>query len=188
MTIFRHGHLCAVLCLCLGACSVERWAVKTGTDADVGRVDLARSTATTIGALRALPAPSILPADHRVPPTETTQFTVAGRLKQYKLAVDSDYHLVIVDETGHTMIAEIPDPRDMDKDSPFIAGVRNARAEFDKAYKATYFFKSAGVPVCVKGIGFFDFKHGQPGVAPNGIELHPLLDIQFNRCPTSGQP
>lgn len=25
------------------------------------------------------------------------------------------------------------------------------------------------------GVGFFDFLHGQTGVAPNGIELHPVL-------------
>jgi hypothetical protein len=29
------------------------------------------------------------------------------------------------------------------------------------------------------GVGFFDRIHGQTGVAPNGIELHPVLDIQF---------
>ncbi len=29
------------------------------------------------------------------------------------------------------------------------------------------------------GVGFFDYLHGQTGVAPNGIELHAVLDIQF---------
>jgi hypothetical protein len=27
----------------------------------------------------------------------------------------------------------------------------------------------------VLGVAFFDFKHGQTGVAPNAIELHPIL-------------
>jgi hypothetical protein len=27
----------------------------------------------------------------------------------------------------------------------------------------------------VVGVAFFDYKHGQTGVAPNGIELHPVL-------------
>jgi hypothetical protein len=31
----------------------------------------------------------------------------------------------------------------------------------------------------VTGVGFFDFIHGQTGVAPNGIELHPILNIAF---------
>ncbi len=34
-------------------------------------------------------------------------------------------------------------------------------------------------PVTVTGVGFFDFLHGQTGVAPNGIELHSVLDVQF---------
>ena len=27
----------------------------------------------------------------------------------------------------------------------------------------------------ITGVAFFDFKHGQTGVAPNAIELHPVL-------------
>jgi len=33
--------------------------------------------------------------------------------------------------------------------------------------------------VRVTGVGFFDYVHGQSGVAPNGIELHPVLDVEF---------
>jgi hypothetical protein len=29
----------------------------------------------------------------------------------------------------------------------------------------------------VTGVAFFDYKHGQTGVAPNAIELHPVLDF-----------
>jgi hypothetical protein len=29
------------------------------------------------------------------------------------------------------------------------------------------------------GVGFYDPLHGQEGVAPNGIELHPILEISF---------
>jgi hypothetical protein len=29
------------------------------------------------------------------------------------------------------------------------------------------------------GVAFFDVVHGQEGVAPNGIELHPILMIDF---------
>jgi hypothetical protein len=27
----------------------------------------------------------------------------------------------------------------------------------------------------ITGVGFFDFQHGQSGVAPNGIVLHPVV-------------
>ena len=36
----------------------------------------------------------------------------------------------------------------------------------------------------VTGVGFFDLKHGTPqvGVAPNNIELHPLLQFSAENC------
>jgi len=34
------------------------------------------------------------------------------------------------------------------------------------------------------GVGFFDTLHGQNGVAPNGVELHPVLD--FSMLPSPG--
>jgi hypothetical protein len=32
--------------------------------------------------------------------------------------------------------------------------------------------------VRIRGVGFWDEIHGQTGVAPNGIELHPVLSIR----------
>jgi len=37
----------------------------------------------------------------------------------------------------------------------------------------------AAALVRITGVGFFDYIHGQRGVAPNGIELHPVLDVEF---------
>jgi hypothetical protein len=39
--------------------------------------------------------------------------------------------------------------------------------------------RAADEPVTLFGVGFFDVIHGQRGVAPNGIELHPVLGICF---------
>ena len=33
--------------------------------------------------------------------------------------------------------------------------------------------------VWITGVGFFDYLHGQRGVAPNGIELHPVFYVEF---------
>jgi hypothetical protein len=33
----------------------------------------------------------------------------------------------------------------------------------------------------VTGVAFFDFHHGQTGVAPNAIELHPILAFRCLR-------
>jgi len=42
-------------------------------------------------------------------------------------------------------------------------------------------FKTSVPPTKVRltGVGFFDRVHGQTGVAPTGIELHPVIDVQF---------
>ncbi|HYX52900.1 MAG TPA: Ig-like domain-containing protein [Candidatus Limnocylindrales bacterium] len=166
--------------LLLSQCGVERWSVKTGTDPDAGKVNLNSSTNTTIASLRAAPAPSPIPSNNRVSPTETTVWVINATLTQYKLENDSDYHLVFADSSGLTMIMEIPSPTCVGSTSPFLSAIQNARAKFDAQFTATTSFQTANIPVQIVGVGMFDFLHGQTGVAPNGIELHPVLDIIFN--------
>ena len=168
-----------------GSCGVERWSVKTGTDADAGLINLQSMTQTTIASLISLPAPTTLPANNRIQPTETTVFQVQATLTEYKLESDSDYHLILSDGSGDTMITEIPSPACVGSSSVLMPGIQNARSEFDAHYTATSSFQTANVPVIVTGVGFFDFFHDQTGVAPNGIELHAVLDVQFG---TDGTP
>lgn len=166
-----------------GLCGVERWSVKTGTDADANLINLQATTKTTIATLDALPAPINIPANNRVQPTETTIFQLNATLVEYKLEADSDYHLVLNDGAGNTMIGEIPAPNCVGSSSLLLSGIQKARSEFDAHYTVTSSFQTANVPVTVTGVGFFDFLHGQTGVASNGIELHAVLDVQFG---TSG--
>jgi hypothetical protein len=162
---------------------VERWPVKTGTDLDAGVVNLSSVTVTTVATMRSWPAPGSIPANTRISPYETTQWVVYGTLTKYKLEDDSDYHLVISDEAGNTFIAEIALPACVGPSSPFTAAIANARAQFDDRFTATTSFQNTSVPVRLAGAGMFDFIHGQTGVAPNGIELHPILDISFPGVP-----
>jgi hypothetical protein len=115
-----------------------------------------------------------------VSPWETTEWVLNATLTQYKLESDSDYHLVLQDAGGLTMIVEIPSPSCVGAGSPFLPGITNARNEFNARFTATTSFQTANIPVQIKGVGMFDFLHGQTGVAPNGIELHPVLDVIFN--------
>jgi hypothetical protein len=173
-----------------GSCGVERWSVKTGTDADAGLINLQSTTQTTIASLDALPAPASLPNNNRIQPTETTVFQIQATLTEYKLEADSDYHLVMSDGAGHTMITEIPDPACVGSTSPLRSSIQKARAEFDARYTPTGTFQAANVAVTVTGVGFFDYLHGQTGVAPNGIELHAVLDVEFGTttgCSGGGQ-
>jgi hypothetical protein len=168
-----------------GSCGVERWSVKTGTDADAGLINLQSTTQTTIASLVSLPAPTTLPSNNRIQPTETTIFQVHATLTEYKLESDSDYHLILSDGSGNTMISEIASPACVGSSSVLLPGIQNARSEMDAHYTVTSSFQTANVPVIVTGVGFFDFFHSQTGVAPNGIELHPVLDVQFG---TGGTP
>jgi hypothetical protein len=170
-----------------GSCGVERWSVKVGTDPDAPLVNLNAPTTQTISYMRGLTAPASPPLNARVRPPETTDFVIDATLTQYKLENDSDYHLVIKDAAGNTMIAEIPDPACVSTSSVFYNLIKNARAQFDAKLIATSSFQTANIPVRLSGVGFFDFLHGQTGVAPNGIELHPLINVVFNPG-TGGSP
>ena len=83
---------------------------------------------------------------------------------------DGDLHVVLDDGPWH-MIAEAPSPS-------CTAGAKPAlRREMTVA--------RSHVRVCarvkVTGVAFFDFRHGQTRVAPNAIELHPILGFRCLR-------
>ena len=166
-------------------CGVERWAVKVGTDADAGLVNLGSLNRSTIQTLRSLPMPGTLPLNNRIAPTEDSVFVVNGLITFYKLETDVDYHIVLQDPAGNTMVTEIPSPACDGTTSPFDAAVAAVRAKFDAHFTPTPDFQLANIPVQMRGVGFFDFIHGQTGVAPNGIELHPILDIAFTTPSTN---
>jgi hypothetical protein len=162
------------------SCGVERWSVKTGTDADVGKINLASNSSNTVATMRGWPAPNPIPSNNRVSPYETTVWVLNATLTQYKLEDDSDYHLVLSDASGNTLIAEIPLPACVGSGSPFLSRITTARNTFNSRYTPTGSFQTANIPVQITGVGMFDFLHGQTGVAPNGIEIHPVLSIAFN--------
>jgi hypothetical protein len=175
----------------LPTCGTERWAVKVGDDAGASLVDLTNPpTPTTIGALRGVAPPTLnpnAPYDPRFTGfsgVEMTAWVLNATMTAYKKETDVDYHLVIAD-TSETMIAEIPEPDCASDASPFRAGILKARQTFDAQLTATPDFQSVSLPVRLTGVGFFDFLHGQNGVAPNGVELHPVLDVIFQSTTTT---
>ena len=182
----------------------ERWQVKVVADSGSGTVELA-PVQSTIQAALVLPQPHLPPQsdnDTRLP-EERHVYQLRGHLVQFKQeGNDNDYHLVITDDTlqftndsahhgtGHSLIAEIPDPNcipgkkgDPTVPSRFISQITCARskidAKFPTANKAGKFNDTAGVPVTITGIGFYDRPHGQTGRASNNLEVHPVLDIDF---------
>jgi hypothetical protein len=87
------------------------------------------------------------------------------------------------------MVVEIPDPDCGGAcASPKLSDIKKARQDFaaqipnappDPEFKVV----QSNVVVEVTGVGFFDFAHGQTGLAQNCVELHPVLAIAF---PTPG--
>ena len=161
------------------ACGVERWSVKTGTDPQASSVALGSYISSTIYNFSQSARPASLPSNGRVAPRETTQYRLSGTLIKYVRESDSDYHLVIKDSAGRTMIVELPSTACVGAGSPFGPGISLARQQFDARFTATTAFKTTSTAVTVTGVGFWDFLHGQTGVAPNGLEVHPVLNISI---------
>ncbi len=161
-------------------CGVERWSIKVGSDSEARDVDLHHARETTIEALRKLKEPDDADTDARILPTEESVFILRNvKLTQYKRESDSDYHLVLEDEHGNKMIAEIPESGCLSRRSQWRPQIRAARDAFDSVHDVNGRMRSADDTVSLVGAGFFDFIHGQKGVAPNGIEIHPVLEICF---------
>ena len=162
------------------ACGVERWSIKTGSDSAASTVSTFLS-ATTIDVLTSIFAPSgATSSGTRVAPIEMSTYILDGTLTDYRMTEDSDYHLVLKSSMGKTMIVEIPHPDCVSQASPFKSQIASARAAVDAAVASTTSFKTTSASVRVTGVGFWDDLHGQRGVAPNGIELHPVTAMLFN--------
>jgi hypothetical protein len=162
-----------------GSCGSERWNIKTGTDSQAASISLVPHP-NTIAALVALPAAG--GGNSRESPTETTVWELKNVvLTELKEESDSDYHLVISDGT-HTMIAEIPYPS-CATGSPWSCFISRARSEVDARFTVSSSPVYPAMLITLRGVGFFDFPHSQSGLAPNAIELHPILEICFgNDC------
>lgn len=169
-------------------CGVERWSIKVGNDSQAPSISLGTWVSSTIYNFHQSTRPASIPSNSRVSPRETTQYSLSGTLKKYKRESDSDYHLVIQDGAGRQMIIELPNINCVGGGSPFRSGISNARAQFDAKLTATSTMKNVTAPVTIRGIGFWDFLHGQTGVAPNGIEVHPVLNIAFTGPITAEMP
>jgi hypothetical protein len=140
------------------ACGAERWTVKTLQD----RPRLLPVRRVTLAYLVSRPAPASLPTTRL--PFERHVFRVTAAVTLVRPEADGDLHLVLSDGK-RTMIAESPSGGCTKK------ATATRRRQIAQA--------RAGVRVCSKatitGVAFFDFKHGQTGVAPNAIELYPIL-------------
>jgi hypothetical protein len=129
---------------------VERWDAKVGgggSAADVQKLIVD----TSVRELGGLPRPQVLMPDtaahddyddKRVAPVEDTVWRVSVNVIALRLEADGDYHLVLQDESGATMVAEVPNPDSASNppfvpaDSPFFDDIDAARKAVDAQFKA----------------------------------------------------
>jgi hypothetical protein len=212
-SILRSAFLLAILLILAASAAaqepcggVERWSVKMAADSDSSQINR-QPINISIHDIGEIEKGEAIPADETERlPTERSVYVVDGFLVKFKLEAgkkgDSDYHLVVTDETltfapdsHHSVIAEIVDPdcvegRKHTVSSPtvFASEMATAKAaleaKFPNRAEGSGWTDGEGIPVRITGVGFFDRPHGQTGRAPNGIELHPVLSIEFN--PTGG--
>jgi hypothetical protein len=165
-------------------CGTERWDVKVIKDPAAAEVDVAHPHEATVAQLRELDAPRYSNANVRSAVEKKVFFVTAYVLGYKREKDDGDFHLVISDDangaTG-TMIAELP-AAECVEGSAVAARLTAAREAFtamvqDKPPSEKYRILRRPLRVSITGVGFFDKIHGQKGVAPNGIELHPVLGV-----------
>ena len=176
-------------------CGSERWLVKTLSDPDAAKVNLT-PVDSTVGYLIGLRPPPTLPSERRIAPTELQVYRLHAVLMEYKREADDDFHLIVADPADRTktMIVEIAAPNCADSSEEKV--LESPRCQFtsqfvdpSRSWSWTYPFPDQigqqGAMIEVIGVGFFDFDHGQNGVAPNAVELHPVLSIHRERPPAS---
>ena len=170
-------------------CGVERWPVKTLSDKRVKLVKF-RPHKTSIAKLRSRVAPDVGTSTPRIKGAETRTFRVRAQLIEFKSEDDRDVHLVIgwPADPSKTMIVEFPDTTCPGaRKSPKKGKMAKARRALETACgipPSSSFAHLTGTAT-VTGVGFFDILHGQTGVAPNGIELHPVLGFASSSCKRS---
>jgi hypothetical protein len=177
-------------------CGRARWAVKTLSDPQALAVNFTPQK-SSIAELRTLPAPKVTPNTPRSRGIEMSTFTIEAELQEMTLENDFDVHLVISQpgDAAQQMIVEFPR-------TECGGAVRSAKRQGMSVAREA-FTAGCGAPqggrftrlqgaATITGVGFFDEVHGQAGVAPNGIELHPVLRVEGLQCvptgPTAGTP
>jgi hypothetical protein len=174
-------------------CGTERWPVKTLADADADKVNF-EPLEKSVADLTSLTAPTTSSENSRLSDAEKQTYKVQARLVGFKQEFDpstrkgdKDFHTVIADlrDPSKTMIVEIPDPACGGVcASPKLGEIQQALQKFVVPFPNSppakdFVVVQGNVEVEFTGVGFFDFAHGQTGLARNWVELHPVLAFHF---------
>ena len=148
--------------------------MKTLTDTDAARVDVLSVSNSSISALNGLTARCSGLPERRSYAEEFRVYDVTGIVQVTRNEDDRDVHIALADPTDvtKTIVVEVVDPS-CTTTSPFLTTLSNARSQYLSLGSLT------GKGVRVRGVGFYDFAHGQTGRSQSCIELHPVLSISL---------
>lgn len=158
-------------------CGTERWNVKTLQD----NPKLKPAKDAEVRYLRSLDAPE---RPNKRVIEETQIYRVPVLILALKREADFDLHVVVADPTdpSATMVAEVPlakcaNPQYSDKFNAVRQKLlTTTRSKLPKGKLIRLYRPRAAT---ITGVLFFDKIHGQSGVAPNGVEIHPILEISL---------
>ncbi|HKB65567.1 MAG TPA: toll/interleukin-1 receptor domain-containing protein [Pyrinomonadaceae bacterium] len=167
--------------------AVYRWAIRTATAEDSGRIrpDV---VPTTIEELAAQPRPRDMPLKavrvqkyqvRRAPPVETTKWSVDATITAFKRQPSGGYRLTLEGKDGTTMIAVAHDPEHLHLYSPLASEMAAAVRKLTDKFVFRPSFVRTRVAARVVGLGFFNRWHAQSEGAANAVELQPLLDVEW---------
>jgi hypothetical protein len=162
------------------ACGGERRPVQVAADQNAVEIaDFARTAGIAeLAAIAAPRAPATRPSA-RFAPAEFTVYTISGTLLAIDKTADGDIRLVIADrERPQTAIVAVaPDPA-CAAGSRFADNIAAVRGAIERKF-GTFSRLTPDLPVTATGIAYFSARRSEPGTAPNGIELHPLIGLAF---------
>jgi hypothetical protein len=162
------------------ACGTERWFVKTLADDDAAKVNVNAVTPISIKQLNGFATHCSGLPERRTFAEEFTVFEVIGRITFVAHEDDRDYHLAVEDPNapGATLVAELADTLCAGAViSPHYSALSAAEAMWRILVDNRSVSQLVGTTVRLRGVGFYDFAHGQRGRSQNCIEVHPILSI-----------
>ncbi len=155
--------------------------MKTLADPDAQAVNITAVTTTSIAALNGLPNHCQGGPDRRTYPEEFRVFEVVGRITYVAHEDDRDYHMALEDPeaAGNSIVTELADTACAGAiSSPYFTTLRSAEGMFEALRGGQSVSAILGTVIRVRGVGFYDFNHGQRGRSRNCIELHPIVGVE----------
>lgn len=163
-------------------CGVERWSIKTLSDTDTAFIHFNNVVRSSVHDQVNMEAPFGRLNDRLA--SETVVYEIECFVIGYKKEPDRDIHVIVEDiNTDETMVIEIMSP-----DCPEVKNTSRHKLAIE-LYQ--WFTENIGVPrtsftflkdhkrINLTGVGFWDYLHGQKGMANNGREIHPVLSMKI---------